>query len=209
MRLALPSAVSSAVSFAALSAVLLAVALPAALHAQSAQRWSAQGSLLFVAPSGDAYDGLASGAGAEAQVRYTPSAFSLGVGYQYSSHDLTFDDGSSETVSLSGVFAEPRYVIDLGSSTYAPYASARVALLTQRVAFDGAEASASGTQLNIGGGVLFRLSPRVNLDLGATYGAIDFDDVRVSFEGETVTFTGSSGSGQNFVLRAGITVGLR
>jgi hypothetical protein len=176
---------------------------------QSAQRWSAQGSLLFVAPSGDAYEGLASGPGAEAQVRYTPSAFSFGAGVQYSRHDLTFDDGTSETVSLAGVFVEPRYVVDLGHPRVAPYLAGRVALLTQRVEFDGVEASASGTQLNLGGGLLVRLSPRVNLDLGATYGSIDFDDVIVRFEGESVTVPGSSGTGQNFVLRAGLTVGLR
>ena len=54
-----------------------------------------------------------------------------------------------------------------------------------------------------------RLSPRVNLDLGATYGAIDFDDVKVEFEGQSATIDGSSGSGKNLVLRAGVTVGLR
>jgi hypothetical protein len=189
--------------------LLLALPLAARLEAQSAQRWSAQGSLLYVSPSGDAYEGLDAGAGFEAQVRYTPSAFSIGAGYQRSSHDLTFDDGSTESVTLSGVFAEPRYVIDVGSGSYAPYVAARVALLTQKIAFDGLEASASGTQLNIGGGVLVRLGTRVNLDLGATYGAIDFDDVKVQFEGQSGTIDGSSGSGKNLVLRAGVTVGLR
>lgn len=179
------------------------------LTAQSAQRWSAQGSLLSVVPSGEAYEGLASGLGVEGQLRYTPSAFSIGIGYQLSSHDLTFPDASRETVTLAGIFAEPRYVVDVGSATYAPYLAARVALLTQSLEFDGLEASASGTQFNIGGGLLFRLTPRVNLDLGATYGAINFDDVTVSFDGQSATVDGSSGSGRNLVLRAGFTVGLR
>ncbi|HPF61062.1 MAG: outer membrane beta-barrel protein [Gemmatimonadetes bacterium] len=190
-------------------ALLATLALPALLTAQSAQRWSVQGSILNVSTSGDAYEGLDAGLGVEAQVRYTPSAFSIGAGYQRSSHDLTFDDGSTETVTLSGVFAEPRYVIDVGSGSYAPYLAGRVAFLTQKIAFEGLEASASGTQLNVGGGVLVRLSPRVNLDLGATYGAIDFDDVKVEFEGQSATIDGSSGSGKNLVLRAGVTVGLR
>ena len=43
-----------------------------------------------------------------------PSAFSLGVGYQQSSHEVEFDDGSTDDVTLSGPFIEPRYVIDIG-----------------------------------------------------------------------------------------------
>lgn len=192
-----------------LVAIATTVVSAGTLTAQSAQRWSVQGSLLSVVPSGDAYEGLASGIGLEAQLRYTPSAFSLGIGYQLSSHDLTFFDGSTVSVTVAGIFAEPRFVIDVGSATYAPYLAARVALLTQELEFDGLQASASGTQFNVGGGLLFRLTPRVNLDLGATYGAINFDDVTVSFEGQTATVEGSSGSGRNLVLRIGFTIGLR
>lgn len=188
--------------------VLAALIIVPALHGQSAQRWSAQGSLLSVAPSGDAYEGLSSGFGFELQGRYTPSAFSLGAGYQRSSHDLDFDDGTSETVALGGVFLEPRYVLDVGSGSYAPYLSARIAFLSQSVEIEGIEASASGTQLNAGGGVLVRLTPRMNLDLGLTYGAIDFDDVELVFEGETFVIDGTSGSGRNLVLRVGVTVGI-
>lgn len=177
--------------------------------AQSAQRWSAQGSILMVSPSGDAYEGLGSGVGFELQARYTPSAFSLGAGYQRSSHDLDFDDGTSESVALSGPFIEPRYVIDVGSMSYAPYVAGRLAFLTQSLEISGISASASGTQVNFGGGVLVRLSPRVNLDLGATYGVINFDDVVVESGGQSYTFDGTSGSGQNLVLRAGVTVGIR
>ncbi len=183
--------------------------LPGRVAAQSAQRWSAQGSVLYVAPSGDAYEGLSAGPGFELQVRYTPSAFSLGAGYQRSSHDLDLGDGSSETVTLAGPFIEPRYVIDVGSMSYAPYVSGRLAFLTQDVEVQGVTASASGTQVNAGGGVLVRLSPRVNLDLGATYGAINFDDVVLEYQGQTYTIDGTSGSGRNLVLRAGVTVGIR
>ncbi len=193
----------------AVTALSLMMPLAAPLEAQSAQRFSAQGSLLYVSPSGEAYEGLSAGAGFEAQLRYTPSAFSLGIGYQRSSHDIDLGDGIDEQATISGVFLEPRYVLDVGSMAYAPYIAARLAALSQSVNLDGLEASASGTQLNLGGGVLIRLTPRVNLDLGLTYGAIDFDDVTVSFQGETVVIDGTSGSGRNFVLRAGVTVGLR
>lgn len=193
----------------AVTALSLMLAPATRLEAQSAQRFSAQGSFLYVSPSGDAYEGLGSGVGFEAQLRYTPSAFSLGIGYQRSSHDIDLEGFADETATISGVFLEPRYVIDVGSMSYAPYIAARLALLTQSVDLDGLEASASGTQFNLGGGVLVRLTPRINLDLGATYGAIDFDDAEVSFEGETVTIADSGGSGKNLVLRVGLTIGLK
>ena len=190
-------------------ALVAALALaPALVTAQSAQRFSVQGSVLQVSPSGEAYEGLSSGIGFEVQGRYTPSALSIGLGYQTSSHDLEFDDGSTETVTLSGVFAEPRYVLAVGSEAFAPYLAGRIALLTQSIDIEGVTASASGTQFNVGGGLLFRLSPRINLDLGLTYGAIDFKDVEVEYLGETYIVEGSSGSGKNLVLRAGVTVGL-
>ena len=70
--------------------------------------------------------------------------------------------------------------------------------------------TAGGTQLNIGGGVLLRLSPTMNLDLGATFGAIHFADVKADVPGlGSQTFdTGSAGNGQNLVLRVGLAVGL-
>lgn len=193
----------------AITTAALTLATVAPLEAQSAQRFSAQGSLLYVSPSGDAYEGLGSGIGFEAQVRYTPSAFSIGLGYQRSSHDIDLGAEFDETATLAGVFLEPRYVIDVGSMSYAPYLAARLALLTQSIDVDGLEASASGTQLNLGGGVLLRLTSRVNLDLGVTYGTIDFDDVEVSYGGETAVVDGTGGSGKNFVLRAGLTIGLK
>ncbi len=118
-------------------------------------------------------------------------------------------DFTGETAKISGVFLEPRYVIDVGSMAYAPYIAGRLALLKQSIDIDALEASASGTQINIGGGVLVRLTPRINLDLGATYGAIDFDDVEVTLDGETATIADSGGSGKNLVLRAGLTIGIK
>jgi hypothetical protein len=200
--------------FARLSSFIITVSLatvPAA--AQSAQRLSGQVSLINVAPSGDAYEGMTSGMGFEAQVRYTPSALSVGAGYQRSSHDVDMGpEIGTESASISGLFVEPRYVFSVGSERWAPYAAARLARLTQAadVTIDGidVEISASGTQLNLGGGVLVALTPRINLDLGLTYGKIDFDDGEVTVEGDTFVIDGTGGSGNNLVLRAGVTVGL-
>ncbi len=180
-----------------------------ALVGQSAQRLSAQASALYVAPSGDAYQGFDAGFGVEAQLRYTPSAFSLGLGYQRSSHDFDIGTGRMESATLAGVFVEPRYVIDVGSMSYAPYLAARVALLTEKAEIAGLSAEASGTQINLGGGVLVRLTPRMNLDLGLTYGAIDFDEITLAYQGDEVVLDETGGSGRNLVLRVGVTVGVR
>lgn len=200
---------------AAVAAALLALLVtPQHASAQSAQRYSVQASGIFVGTFGEAYDGLKSGAGIEAQFRITPGAWSYGFGLQGSSHK--FDDATlgNETVTLAGVFFEPRRVIDVGSSQFAPYVSARLAFLQQSLDLDvngtTVSASASGAQVNGGGGVLIRLSPKVNLDLGATYGLIKFSDIEVDVSGLGKTkIEGSSGNGSNLVLRAGLAIGLK
>lgn len=201
---------------AALATLSLAAltTLPTAAAAQSAQRYSVQASGIFVGTFGEAYDGLKSGVGLEAQFRITPSAWSYGFGLQGSSHK--FDDATlgEETVTLSGIFFEPRRVLDVGSSQFAPYLSARLAFLQQSLDLDvngtAVSASASGAQVNGGGGVLIRLSPKVNLDLGATYGLIKFSDVEVDIAGVGKTkVEGSSGNGSNLVLRAGLAIGIK
>ncbi len=194
--------------------VLALFVAPSLVQAQSAQRYSLQASGIFVGTFGEAYEGLSSGPGFEAQFRITPSAWSFGFGVQGSSHsidDATFGD---ETVTLAGVFFEPRRVIDVGSSQFAPYVSARIAFLQQSLELDvsGTQltADATGAQFNAGGGVLIRLSPRVNLDLGATYGLINFGDVEIDVAGSGRTkLEGTSGNGSNLVVRAGLAFGLR
>ncbi len=196
------------------AAALVVLAAPSVVQAQSAQRYSVQASGLFVGTFGEAYDGLKAGPGFEAQFRITPSAWSYGFGIQGSTH--SFDDTSlgDESVTLAGVFFEPRRVIDVGSSQFAPYVSARLAYLQQSLdlTYQGTKitADASGAQVNAGGGVLIRLSPKVNLDLGATYGLIHFSDVKVDIEGVgNTTVDGSSGNGRNLVLRAGLAIGIK
>jgi hypothetical protein len=173
-----------------------------------------QASGIFVGTFGEAYDGLKNGPGFEAQFRITPSAWSFGFGIQGSAHSFDDEVLDSESVTLAGVFFEPRRVIDVGSSQVAPYVSARLAFLQQSLDLDingtTVSASANGAQVNGGGGILVRLSPRVNLDLGATYGLIRFGDVEVDIAGVgRTTVEGSSGNGSNLVLRAGVAIGLK
>ncbi len=193
--------------------LLLCLLGATSLAAQSAQRWSIQASAITVGAQGEAYEGLSSGAGIEAQVRLTPSIWSFGAGFQYSMHSVDIEGLGSEDVTLTGIFVEPRRIIDMGRSGWAPYVSARLSFLQQaiEVPLQGgtASATASGAQVNGGGGILFRLSPRVNLDLGATYGLINFGDVELTATGlGTTTIDGTSGSGSNLVLRAGLAIGL-
>ncbi|MEP7348200.1 MAG: hypothetical protein ABI877_23240, partial [Gemmatimonadaceae bacterium] len=208
-----PPMLSHCTKFIAGAAVLQLVAL-SPLAAQSAQKWSVQASGLYVGMFGKAYEGLKAGPGFEAQVRYTPSVWSFGFGAQASQHKFDDPDLQGVDVTLAGAFFEPRRVIDVGSATAAPYVSARVAFLRQSADFDfngeTVSASASGAQVNAGGGVLVRLSPKVNLDLGATFGLINFSDVKVNVPGEgSVNVDGSSGNGSNLVIRVGLAIGLK
>jgi Outer membrane protein beta-barrel domain len=212
------------------TAALLAVACATApAAAQSAQRWSIQASGLYVGVFGKAYEGLKSGIGGEVQARVTPSLWSYGFGLQFSSHGVK--NLRSTNIALQGIFFEPRRVFDTGNPKFAPYVSSRLAVLQQAASFDvaqgriatqpgdvalavqsrasTAEFSATGFQGNVGGGVLIKLSPRVNLDLGATLGLIRFGDVAVKVDGRSSgTFPGTSGTGQNAVVRAGLAIGL-
>lgn len=194
----------------ALVAVLLCL-LATEASAQTAQRVSVQGSGLYMMLAGEAFEGLEDGAGWEAQVRYNPSAFSIGAGFQSTSHDLENDDPQIDlndffAVKISGAFVEPRFVIDLGSNAYAPYASARFSMLRLNIASTDpqldVDESVSGATINAGGGILVPLSSRANLDLGLTAGYTSFEDWE--FEGESFEF----GSGTNVVARLGLAIGV-
>jgi hypothetical protein len=191
-----------------LLAALLGCVLPAGLQGQSAQRLSLQGSGLFIKLFGDAFEGAEQGYGFEAQVRYTPSAFSFGAGFQYTSHGV---EGADHRATLIGGFFEPRYVFSTGSSALFPYLSGRfylVQLQSENTDTD-IRTTATGLAANGGGGVLLRLGSRVNADFGATYGYSRFNNFE--FENLATGISGSSdisNSGSNVVLRVGLTLGL-
>jgi hypothetical protein len=189
---------------APLALVLAFAALPAPeLDAQSAQPISLQVSGLGVL--GSAFTGMKDGIGAEAQIRYTPSAFSVGAGFEYTNHG--FED-RSEDIRLYGGFVEPRYRIHAGSNVVAPYLSARFSLL--KVGFSGGDLSLSSSfiQLNGGGGLLFRVGSRVNLDVGATYGYNRLGDGTLSSKSGAGSVPVESSSSSNVVLRVGLAIGL-
>jgi hypothetical protein len=176
------------------------------LEGQSAQPFSIQVSGLVNGVLKDVFLGLQNGMGAEAQFRYTPGALSLGAGFEFTIHEL---EERTENARFYGGFVEPRYRIHAGSNVVAPYVSARLAVL--KIDFSGEDLSLSSTflELNGGGGILVRLGPRVNLDVGATLGynylgkGVLSSDVRHT----EVPVNGSSGS--NLVAHLGLALGLR
>jgi hypothetical protein len=190
--------------------------------AQTGQRWSMQGSGLFAALEGDAFQGFKDGFGGELQVRLTPSALSFGGGLQLTLHGTTGEGSDILTdVRLLGFFFEPRYVLDVGSSVMAPYLSGRFAYSKMSFTLGGLADDPGismsidepwGPTINGGGGVLVRLSSRANLDVGVTYGYTRFDDITISAtntaNGASVSIPFEVGSGQNWVARIGLAIGL-
>lgn len=172
---------------------------PAPAQAQTAQLISLQVSGLGSMPFGGGLSEMTLGPGFEAQIRYNPSAFSIGAGFDITIHTV---DGTDTDVTLAGGFIEPRYVIYIGSDRFAPYVSARGAVSQTEVDLETETATATGFTLNGGGGVLVVLGSRANIDLGVTLGYKDVGEAEFS------TGTFDLGTGANLILRLGLAFGL-
>lgn len=177
---------------------LLAV-LPTSAAAQSAQQFSLQFSGLGAIPFGDRLQSVEAGIGWEAQVRVNPSAFSIGVGAEQTFHTI---ESTTRDMTFLGGFIEPRYVIDLGSDIVVLYLSARAAVSQVKLSVGTFESTGAGYTLNGGGGLLFPLGNRVNLDVGATVG---YKDLGVL---DLPTGTLDLETGGNVVGRIGLAIGL-
>jgi hypothetical protein len=203
---------------------LLAAFAVTEAQAQSAQLVSLQFSGLSALLFGQEFSDIDPGFGGEAQIRFTPSAFSIGGGFQFTTHgsDLFAGDptvSSGFSFQLYGVFVEPRVVVPVESDVVAPYVSARLSVLRERGSVTAQDptigeveitASATGVLGNAGGGLLFALSRRVNLDLGVTVGYGTFGDLTVEVDGVEIDLgpVGGSRAGGNVVFRAGLAIGL-
>ncbi len=201
---------------AAMSLLIGFAALPIgsdSAKGQNSQPFSIQVSGIYSDLFGDQFPTLKAGMGVEGQLRYTRGAQSLGAGVQYTMHgDSEAEaDGHDAKINLLGVFLEPRYVINIGSSRAAPYLSARLALarFDVRVNFSDGDVltfTSNGVTANGGGGVLVSLSPRVNLDAGATLGYSNYKDTVGDISG--TPFDMPMGSGTNVVARLGVAIGI-
>ena len=174
------------------------ILVPLAAGAQAAQPFSVQGSLLYTVQSFGSGQKVG-GAGIEAQTRYNPSRLSFGVGYQYTSHSSGGDD-----LKLSGVFFEPRFAVDVGSRVVFPYVAGRATFLHQTSDFANyGKFSTNGHAFGLGGGLLFSLTYRLNLDFGAAVVRQTIEEKKFS-AGPPATFPAFTG----FVLKGGLTIGL-
>jgi hypothetical protein len=189
---------------AVLLSVLLLLGAATQARAQTAQRWSVQLSALYATVGASVFEEVENGPGVEGQLRLTKGSLSVGVGGQFTRHGVQSDVIGD--MNLYGAFLEPRYVIALQSNRFAPYVSGRISYL--RGTLDGAEGTveSNGAQFNAGGGILVNLNSRVNLDLGATYGRLNFG--RLTKTIDDVEFEEDGGGGGNLVLRVGFAFGL-
>jgi hypothetical protein len=207
---------------ASVCGAIAAIATASPLRAQTAQPISVQLSGLYEGLAGDAFDDVRPGVGFEGQLRYTRGAWSVGLGYQTTRHRyrycaLAASNGSGCLANIagringSGIFFEPRYVFDAGSDVFAPYVSGRFSIVKQNDVGDPLyDFSVTGSSANGGGGVLFRVTPRINFDIGATVGYTRFTSYRAVDRQTGAQFSGSTGgaSGSNFVVRAGVAIGI-
>jgi len=172
------------------------VAIPAA--AQSRQTVSAQGSGLYTVQRFGAA-GAVGGLGVEVQGRATRDRWSVGLGYQHSHHS---SGGSSMT--LMGVFLEPRLAVDVGSDRVAPYLAGRAALLRQNSQFVSVgKFSTTGNAFGFGAGLIAGLSQSINFDAGGALLRQSFRSRQLP-NGAHIRFEPFYG----FVVKAGISVGL-
>jgi len=172
--------------------------LGATAHAQSAQKFSVQGSGALVFPTASETDfSNNTRLGWEAQLRYTFSRFSLGAGYQQATV-YKLDTGTfSGAVSVG--FVEPRYVV-AANNRLALYLAGRLGA-SKLLCDPKQDCAEQSLQLAVGGGggVLVKLGGRVSIDLGSQYFATKYNNA------ETVGGTTSAG----YVLaRLGLSVGL-
>ena len=158
-------------------------------EAQTAQRFSIQGSVLGAQLTAVENEDLKFGAGGELQLRWNPSSFSIGLGVQGTRHEL-----GSNSFTFGGAFIEPRYVLVTMADRVALYGSLRLMALTASVEVLGAEVQVDGSGYSAGGGLLIGLGSRVNADIGITAG-------KERYEGRTA-------DGTTVVTRLGLAVGV-
>lgn len=155
---------------------------------------------LYVSLSGSDFQGTNAGIGADGQVRFrlAPSPITLGIGGQYTTHNV---DNISENFNVWGVFVEPRYAFPSGASQIKPYIAARGGYVHQSISSGGNSLSASGFEAGAGGGILVGLGG-VDLDIGFLFALVNFGEQQLNGSG-----TGFKPNGNAVALRAGVQFG--
>ncbi len=172
------------------SLVALTVVFAGTASAQTAQRFSIQLSALGVQLTGVQNQELAFGGGGELQVRWNPSAFSIGIGGQTTRHEI---EGTT-TATFKGGFIEPRFIVTTLGDYVALYLSGRLMSIDATFELLGLQRSIEGFAVSGGGGLLIRLGSRLNGELGLTVGKEYYD--------------GNASDGATVVTRIGLALGL-
>jgi hypothetical protein len=107
-------------------------------------------------------------------------------------------------MKLTGVFFEPRFAVDVGGGVVAPYIAGRAAWLHQSSDFANyGTFSTNGHAFGLGAGLLWRLTYRVNLDVGGAVLRQVLED-KTFAAGPPARFPAFTG----FVVKGGLTIGL-
>ena len=158
--------------------ILVAVLLGTALGAAGAQSGT---SVTFTAGAGATYGNLVggdfsgskAGAGFDANAGVMLGRWQLGVGYDRTNHGHEDTDGD---YIISNVYVEPRLLITSASHRWLPYAAVRIGrAMASYEGVLGITDKATGYIAGIGGGVLWPVADRVQVDAGAHYDRLSHD----------------------------------
>jgi opacity protein-like surface antigen len=163
-------------------------------------RISLDGAAHYASTDGADYDFVRGGYGFDVQLRVAGGSLSLGVGYARTSHDLP---DIKEDIHVGTFFAEPRVAFALPTTRVTPYVAARVGRATQKLEVGTDDAKWNGWSYGAGGGLLIRVAPTVDVDLGTLLTRLSFGDVK--FNGTTQP--DSKIQATTLALRAGLSIG--
>jgi hypothetical protein len=154
---------------------------------------------VFTTVRGDARGIARDGNGFNALASIGSGVFSLGVGYERSTHsETTISDRSV----VDGFFIEPRVALPVAAGNFTPYVFAHAARLTRRVDLANRE-DLQGTALGGGIGTYFWLAPNVQLSTAVLLQDIRFD--RDAIIGQPLF--NDRAQGTQWGVRAGLSVG--
>ncbi|UCF18170.1 MAG: outer membrane beta-barrel protein [Gemmatimonadota bacterium] len=162
----------------------------------------------------------------EGAIRYTwPSGFQLQAGVSYSLVDpeevqgIPVPSSIKEKREVLNVFVDPRLVLNMGESSFAPYVGARVGYLHHSYNLPGSvsppvlPATINGSGWIIAGniGLLVRLSHSLAVEVNGQFGVAPLGDIKVDdgnvedtiADSGTSTFTGAIRAGLSYTIIPG------
>jgi len=176
--------------------VLMAGALLLAAPVLAADgQFAIGGNLGYATLTGDDFQAADDGFGVNGSLRYNMvNGFGINGAVQWNSHDVK---GTDESFNMLRIGVEPRYNFSLSNPVFTPYLGARAMWI--RESADN-NMSANGWGFGATGGMIFQTSPNFGIELGLSYDAISFGDIKV--DGNTLE--NSDTSGGSFSIMTGI-----